>query len=77
MTIEQYLLNRFGPLMSLPNMAELLGRSADGVRVTLYTDTEMSRMLKPTMIRIGRRVYFRTIQVTDVLKLESPIASGQ
>lgn len=75
MSTEEYLLSRFGPLMSLANIAELLNRSADGLRVSLYSDTDLSRKLKPTMVRIGRRVYFRTLQVQDVLEL-STAASG-
>lgn len=74
MSTEEYLLSRFGPLMSLVNIAELLNRSADGLRVSLYSDTDLSRKLKPTMVRIGRRLYFRTLQVQDVLEL-SPATS--
>lgn len=75
MTTEQYLLDQFGPLMSLPDIAKLLDRSVDGIRVSLYSDSETSRMLKPTMVRVGRRIYFRTAQVNDVLKLETPSAT--
>lgn len=72
MTTEEYLLDRFGPLMSLGDIAQLLQRSPDGVRVALYSDTEVSRKLKPTMLRVGRRVYFRTLQVNSALSLEAP-----
>jgi hypothetical protein len=40
--------------------------------VALYTDTDFSRKLKPAMLRVGRRVYFRTLQVTEALNLEQP-----
>ncbi|WP_287496934.1 plasmid-related protein [Pandoraea sp. CB10b_02] len=73
MTTEEYLLGRFGPLMSIADIASLLGRSADGVRVALYSNTDVSRRLKPTMLRVGRRVYFRTLQVKDALQLDIPI----
>lgn len=72
MTTEQYLLDRFGPLMMMPDVAKLFNRSVDAIRISLYSDNEMSRILKPTVIRIGRRVYFRTTQVSDALKLEIP-----
>ncbi|MCQ2991006.1 plasmid-related protein [Pseudomonas tremae] len=72
MTTEQYLLHQFGPLMTLPDLAKLLGRSTDGVRVSLYADSEISRALRSTMIKIGRRIYFRTSQVNTVLHLEAP-----
>jgi hypothetical protein len=71
MSVEDYLVERFGLLMSISDLADLLGRSPDGVRVSLYTDTEVSRKLKPTMVKVGRRVYFRTLQVKDVLNLDN------
>jgi hypothetical protein len=72
---ETYLVVKFGTLMRLVDLAELLGRSVDGLRVFLYSDTELSRKLKPTMIRIGRRIYFRTQQVIQALDLEVPTNS--
>lgn len=69
MTTEEYLLSRFGPLMSIANVAEILDRSASGLRVSLYSNSEFSRKLKPTMVRIGRRVYFRTLQLQAVLDI--------
>jgi len=71
MTTEKYLLQQYGPLMSLTDVASLLDRSPEGVRVALYSDTDISRRLKPTMLRVGRRVYFRTLQVKDALALDA------
>ena len=76
MTTEEYLLQRYGPLMSLVDLAGLLGRSPDGVRVALYSDSDVSRKLKPTMLRVGRRVYFRTLQVKDALALDAEVSKG-
>ncbi len=73
MTTEEYLLQRYGPLMSLGDVAGLLGRSPDGIRVALYSDTDVARRLKPTMLRVGRRVYFRTLQVKDALALDGSV----
>ena len=72
MNTEAYLVGKFGALMQLSDLAELLGRSTDGLRVSLYSDTDLSRKLKPTKIRIGRRIYFRTQQVNVALQLEAP-----
>lgn len=72
MTTEEYLLGRFGPLMSLADVAKILGRSVDGMRVSLYSNSETSRLLRPTMVRVGRRVYFRTTQINKALSLEIP-----
>ncbi|MFY1665402.1 plasmid-related protein [Pseudomonas sp. Pseu.R1] len=76
MTTEQYLLERFGPLMSIVDLAAILGRSPGGVRVALYSNTEISKRLKPTMLKIGRRVYFRTLQVKEVLSLDGERGSA-
>jgi len=70
MTMDDYLMDRFGPLMSMADLAGVLGRSPEGIRVALYSDTDVSRKLKPTMLKIGRRVYFRTLQVKDALMLD-------
>ncbi len=70
MTTEEYLLQQYGPLMSMTDIAALLDRSPEGIRVALYSDTDVSRKLKPTMLRIGRRVYFRTLQVKEALALD-------
>lgn len=70
MTTEEYLLDKFGPLMSLNDIAVLLDRSAEGVRMSLYSDTDISKKLKPTMLKVGRRIYFRTLQVKDALLLD-------
>ena len=75
MTTEKYLLQQYGPLMSLTDVACLLDRSPEGVRVALYSDTDVSRKLKPTMLRVGRRVYFRTLQVKDALALDAADAT--
>ena len=70
MTTEEYLLKQYGPLMSMTDIAALLDRSPEGIRVALYSDTDVFRKLKPTMLRIGRRVYFRTLQVKEALALD-------
>ncbi len=76
MNTEEYLLERFGPLMTIVDVAGLLGRSPEGIRVALYTDSDVSRKLKPTMLRVGRRVYFRTLQVKEALALDGGSARG-
>ena len=59
--------------MSMTDIAALLDRSPEGIRVALYSDTDVSRKLKPTMLRIGRRVYFRTLQVKVALSLDGGV----
>lgn len=71
MSIEDTLLQRFGPLLSVVQLAAVLHRSPDGLRVSLRTDTVWAARINQARIKIGRRVYFRTSQVADVLSDES------
>jgi len=66
-TTEEFLLGKYGPLLSLSQLAKLLDRSTDGVRISLNGDTEFSRQIKPTKIKLGRRIYFRTALVAKII----------
>ncbi|MEE4664298.1 DNA-binding protein [Pseudomonas alliivorans] len=61
MTTEELILTSNGgsPLLSLSQVAEILHRSPEGLRIILSGDNEIARNLKPCRIKIGRRVYFR------------------
>ena len=61
MTTEELILTSNGgsPLLSLSQVAEILHRSPEGLRITLSGDNEIARNLKPCRLKMGRRVYFR------------------
>lgn len=67
MTIEETLLTRYGPLLSINQLASVLDRSPDGLRISLRTASEWSAKINTTRLKIGRRVYFRTSQVAQLL----------
>ena len=67
MTIEETLLHRYGPLLSINQLASVLDRSPDGLRISLRTASEWSAKINTTRLKIGRRVYFRTSQVAQFL----------
>lgn len=67
MTIEENLLNRYGPLLSIHQLATVLDRSPEGLRIGLRTSSEWSAKINATRLKIGRRVYFRTSQVAALL----------
>jgi hypothetical protein len=71
MTIEDSLLQRFGPLLSLAQLAAVLDRSPDGLRVSLRSESEWSRRINEARLKIGRRIYFRTSQIAEVLSDQS------
>ena len=66
MTIEDTLLDRFGPLLSISQLASVLDRSPEGLRISLRGSSTWSVKLNTTRLKIGRRVYFRTSQVAQL-----------
>lgn len=69
MTTEEQILSSNGgsPLLSLGQVAEILHRSPEGLRITLTGDNEIARKLKPARIKIGRRVYFRVGSIAQFI----------
>lgn len=66
-TTESTIIKQYGILLSFKDCAELLGRSSEGLRVTLSRDSELARKLKPAKIKIGRRVLFRASAFAKLL----------
>lgn len=53
--------DKYSVLLTLPQLAEVLSRSPDGLRISLATSrSEWARHINSTKIHIGRRMYFRT-----------------
>ena len=71
MTIEDTLLQRFGPLLSIAQLATVLDRSPDGLRISLRAPSDWAGRINKSRLKIGRRVYFRTSQIAVVLSYES------
>jgi hypothetical protein len=62
------LTERFGPLLTQSQLAELLGRSAGGLRYSLCTPSDArTRALKACGRKIGRRVYYPAIEVARII----------
>ncbi|MCC8342443.1 DNA-binding protein [Pseudomonas stutzeri] len=61
MTTEELILSRYNgaPLLSLEQLAELLHRSKQGLRISLCSNNDLSRKILPCRVKIGRRVYFK------------------
>ena len=76
MHIEEALTGQYGPLLSIAQLAKVLDRSAEGLRVSLRNDTEWARQLNAAKMKLGRRVYFRTSQIAEVLSDESLYVTG-
>jgi hypothetical protein len=67
MTIEEALIRQYGPLISMAQLAKVLDRSPDGLRITLRTSGEWVTRINAARIQVGRRVYFRTSEIAVAL----------
>ena len=72
MNTEQAILEKYNgaPLLSINQLAEILLRSKNGLRLSFCGDNEVSRKFSPRKVKIGRRVYFRTSDVAKALDQE-------
>jgi hypothetical protein len=64
---EETLIKQHGPLLTINQLAGILDRSPDGLRTTLRSSCEWVNKSNATRLRSGRRLYFRTVEVADVL----------
>ncbi len=68
MEIEDALTSTYGPLLSIGQLAKLLNRSAEGLRIGLRSNSDWSRRINAARMKdCGRRVYFRTADIAKVL----------
>lgn len=62
-TTTEHLLEKHGPLMTLDALAALLDRSVGGIRLGLRTEAPWAQQLRQARRKVGKRVYFRTLDV--------------
>ncbi len=68
MKIEEVLIDTYGPLVPLSGLALILDRSPSATRMFLRTSCNLARQLQSVKIKIGRRIYFRTVDIAKVLE---------
>lgn len=66
-TAEETLIKQYGPLLGINQLAAIHDRFPYGLRTTLRSCGEWVNKINATCLRLGRRLYFRTIEVADVL----------
>jgi hypothetical protein len=71
MTMEENLVRRFGPLTPMAGLASLLDRSPEAARMFLRSNCALASRINCTKLKIGRRLYFRTSELAQVLNDES------
>jgi len=59
--------DRYGPLLTLAQLSQILNRSTDGMRMALREASPYAKQLNAAKVRIGRRIYFRTPDVALLL----------
>ncbi len=67
MEIEEVLTKEYGPLLSIVQLAKVLDRSAEGLRISLRGNSGWSGPINAARLKLGRRVYFRTADIARVL----------
>jgi len=70
MSIEEQLTKQYGPLLSIAQLARVLHRSAEGLRISLRASSEWASAVNATRLKLGRRVYFRTVGIARLLSGE-------
>jgi hypothetical protein len=71
------LTERWGVLMSYDSVAEVMGRSPDGLRLSLAQNhSDWARALTAAKVKFGRRVHFRTAQIAQLIDGEAQAVSA-
>ncbi|PIF49780.1 hypothetical protein CLU80_2123 [Pseudomonas sp. 29] len=65
--IEDSLVSLYGPLLSLAQLANVLHRSPDGLRIALSGTQPYAERINLARVKVGRRVYFRTASIAAYL----------
>ena len=63
----KFLIEKYGPLLTLAQLAQILDRSQEGLRLTLRSASPLARQLNGARLKIGRRVHFRTASVATII----------
>lgn len=67
MQIEDVLNKEYGPLLSVAQLAKVLNRSPEGLRISLRAPSEWSTRINQSKLKLGRRVYYRTAEISLIL----------
>lgn len=68
---------KYSVLLTLTQLAEILDRSPDGLRISLTTSRSgWARSINATKIHIGRRMYFRTEEIARLIDEEFSASHG-
>lgn len=60
---------KYGPLMTHAQLAGLLYRSPEGLRISLRGSDPFSQKVRESRVKLGRRVYFSVPKIAKILGL--------
>jgi hypothetical protein len=67
---------RYSVLLTLDQLAEILDRSPEGLRISLSTSrADWARHINATKVHIGRRIYFRTEAIAKLIDEQFSVQS--
>ena len=73
----EYLLQQYGPLLTLKHVAELMHSTPNGVRMAICRQSQPFTVgLSKARRRLGRRVYFEARRVAEVIDQDLPDLEG-
>lgn len=67
MTTEERLIERYGILLTITELSEVLKRSPDGLRLCLRGNSDFAQKWSSAKVKIGRRVYFRACDIAQLI----------
>lgn len=71
------LIERYGVLLSYGQLAEVLGRQPDGLRISLARQRdEWTIQINAAKVRFGRRVLFRSADIAQLIDQQAGRDSG-
>ena len=68
MHTEKILIERYGPYLTLEQLAELLHREPQSLRTSLRLESHALAPLARMRRKVGRRMYFRATDVADFME---------
>jgi hypothetical protein len=70
LSTEEILITQYGPLLTLAQLAKILNRSVEGLRIGLHSETEFSKKINAARVRLGRRVYFSSVKIAAAINID-------
>ena len=70
MSTEEILIAQYGPLLTLSQLAKILDRSTEGLRIGLHSQNEFAKKINAARVRLGRRVYFSTVKIAAAISID-------